>query len=233
MVIKLPEDYLYLVGDTHSIEVMNRVIDKIPIGATILHVGDCGVGRNPTRSLQKLSKHAGNRLQKIYIIRGNHDNPKWYPYVLENVHMLGDYTEMTFPNGATALCVGGAISVDRCDGMAGYDYWANEITPFRPQLCKPVDFLFLHDAPSYFNNQTYTLKTNYFSKYVDRDANLLADCDAQRSTIDKITEICKPKFIYGGHFHNSIQDRVDDLIYRCLNINEIYLLSADIARREE
>jgi hypothetical protein len=233
MVIKLPEDYLYLVGDTHSIEVMNRLIDKIPIGATILHVGDCGVGRNPGRSITKLAKHAANRQQQVYIIRGNHDNPSWYPHVCGAVHLLGDYTELEFPNGSTALCVGGGISLDRCEGMPGYDYWSREITPFRPQLCKPVDFLFLHDAPSYFNNQTYTLKNGYFNKYVLRDENLLEDCTKQRDVIDQITAICKPKYIYGGHFHNSIQDRVGDMIYRCLDINEIYLLSADIARRDE
>ena len=199
------------------------------MGATILHMGDCGVGRNPGRSMKKLASHAKNRDQTIMIIRGNHDNPKWYPHKFsDNVRLLGDYTELEFPNGTNGICVGGGISLDRSISMLGYDYWDNETTPFRPHLCTPSTFLFLHDAPSYFNNQSYTLKVGHFSSYIDQDESLMADCIAQRDVIDKITELCTPKYIYGGHFHNSVSDRIDGVTYRCLNINELYLLHADI-----
>jgi hypothetical protein len=76
------------------------------------------------------------------------------------------------------------------------------------------------------------LPSGFFGRYVERDAELMADSYKQRQVIDMIVDACKPAYIYGGHYHNNVHDRIDDLTYRCLNINEIYMFSADIAHRE-
>lgn len=227
MVIELNEDLICLVGDTHSIPVFNRVLDSLPVGVTILHMGDIGISAGSRRDLEKLSRHAVKRKQLILGIRGNHDNPNAFPNKLPNVHLIEDYTELRFKCGAIALCVGGGISLNRTDCIEGVDYWSGEITEFKPDLCKKVDFLFLHDAPSYFNEQTEGIKTNYFAKFVAVDPTLVDDCTKQRDVIDKITEQCKPSLIFSGHFHNSRYETLNGVQYRCLNINEVLSFDAE------
>lgn len=226
MIVKLKEDYIYLVGDTHSIERLNVTLDRIPCGSTVFQVGDCGISRNPHRSLMKLNKHAHSRDQQVMILRGNHDNPRCFPLSYNyNVKLLADYSKLVAPCGAEVMCVGGGFSIDRShpDYVEGFDYWPDEITVYKPELCQHTKYLIMHDAPSNFNHTNASIATS-FPEFLSRDATLMDEAAAQRAVIDQVTEAISPQFIFGGHFHNSKSEQVGDIRYRCLSIEEVLLV---------
>lgn len=228
--IKLTSNDLYTVGDTHSISVFKDIVEKvIPENSNVLHIGDCGIGfsRKDLYRLERLSDACKLKNVKAYIIRGNHDDPDYWnrDLKLENVTLVKDYTRLIFPNEKEALCIGGGISVDRMDRVENVSYWINEGTPYWPQYCNKCDYIFMHDAPSYFNLPTASLKQN-FKYYCENDKTILKHADFQRTVIDRIVALCQPEKIIGGHFHNSKFEKVGNIEYRSLNINEVYMFLA-------
>lgn len=225
--IKLKSNEIIIVGDTHGINEFKDIVERfVPNDSCVVHIGDCGIGfsRRDGERIKKVDKICKDKNIQVYIIRGNHDNPYYWDndvFELTNVKLVKDYTRLIFPNTREALCVGGGVSVDRIDRIKGVSYWKDEITQYLPEYCTPCDYMFIHDAPSYCNLPTVSLKQN-FRYYVEKDSKIMSDAQLQRETIDKIVALCKPKKIVGGHFHNSISERVNDIDYRCLNINEIY-----------
>jgi predicted phosphohydrolase len=230
--INLRSNDLIAVGDTHDINVFRDIISKaVPDDSDVLHVGDCGIGfsRKDKMRLETLDKLCESKNIKAYIIRGNHDNPFYWSnecdWKFTNIMLVKDYTLMVFPNTKEALCVGGGLSVDRMSRVDGVSYWSNEVTPYSPQYCKKCDYIFMHDAPSCFNVGEDSLRQN-FRYYCEHDARLINESRLQRGVIDKIVSLCQPSKILGGHYHNSISETVNDIQYRCLDINEVYTFYA-------
>jgi len=228
--IKILDNEIYIVGDTHSITVFRDIIEKtLPEKCTVVHIGDCGVGfsRKDSNRLIKVNEACQAKNITALIIRGNHDNPFYWNdfYKLTNVKLVKDYTRLIFPNGKEALCVGGGLSVDRLSRMQGVSYWSDEVTPYKPEYCTKCDYIFMHDAPSYCNLPTSSLKENY-QYYCNHDTKLLEDAHFQRQVIDKIVILCQPTKIIGGHFHNTKLEHVNGIEYRSLDINEVYTFRA-------
>jgi hypothetical protein len=232
MTHQLRSNHLILLGDTHGIQpTIWDVQNNIPEGADVCHVGDFGAGFGDEDHLRidKLNDECKAKDIRMYIIRGNHDDPGYWPLTKSNVLLIEDYTYLKFENGMTALCVGGAISIDRsCSHrVEGRSYWKDEVTVFEPGLCEKCDIVIMHDAPTYFNHPCKSLLHDWIG-LCDQDDNLFDDVKAQRECMDRILEIAKPDRVYGGHFHDVCHGERDGMIYRCLAERELLEIRVDV-----
>ena len=67
---------------------------------TLIQVGDFGVGFYPLdqeyNSLNKINSYLVKNNNFLYVIRGNHDNPKYFtesPFQLSNIQFLNDFED--------------------------------------------------------------------------------------------------------------------------------------------
>lgn len=227
---------MYLVGDTHGVFHAIRLCDYIPKGQDIIHMGDIGLGFYPLKrdlnDLQVLADDLARRNQRLFIVRGNHDNPAFWneglASKLRNSERLIFLPE--FARAKTAaqsiIFVNGGVSIDRVERIPLISYWKDEITPDIPENLKPADIVIAHDAPSYFNHPTDTLPDKY-PFYVARDRSLMAESYAQREKLDRVAEIVKPKRWYSGHYHNSMVQEKNGIRYQALGINEIIKINTN------
>ena len=108
---------IYFIGDIHG----EFQAIKIPnlSDAIVIVCGDCGFGFHKnqyyTDIFPKLNKHCIKHNIKVYMFRGNHDDPSYFDgekIKYSNIIAIPDYSVIVTPNH-NILCVGGAISVDR------------------------------------------------------------------------------------------------------------------------
>lgn len=227
--VKLRSNNLILLGDTHGVKTTTRIVEeKFPEGCDVLHLGDFGLGfgHHDKLNLNILGNLCKKKQIDLYAIRGNHDDPAWWPGEHENVHLIEDYTILQFENGDEMLCIGGGISVDRYERRENISWWVGELTEVKPELCQKTKFLALHDAPSYFNVTTESIKKE-FPIFAQKDKTLIVEANEQRARVDAIVDLVQPKYIFGGHYHNSCSEEVNGIRYRCLDVNESYELKAD------
>jgi DNA repair exonuclease SbcCD nuclease subunit len=122
----------------------------------IVQLGDFGIGFNSEEynkvELRKLNTKLKKKNNKLVVLRGNHDDPKYfdgeYSKCYSNIHLVPDYTvlEIFYDRGVpddginsttgfmTVLCIGGGLSVDRTErrkwklrNPSRNYYWKNEM----------------------------------------------------------------------------------------------------------
>jgi predicted phosphodiesterase len=221
--IKFKSNTIACVGDTHGVGPFYKLLDWIPNGTDIVHVGDLGVGfcqdAEQVRAFVTLSSKLAAKHCRVFVVRGNHDNPKWWPLEFDDtIYLVEDYSEAKFPNGEFALFVGGGFSVDRFLRVVDISYWKNEVTPEPPEGLGRYDVVFAHDCPSYVNNDTQGL-VFAFPYFVKKDRTLLDEAEEQRLVLDSVAEITRPKWWLYGHFHNSRRQEKRGTFYQCLDIS--------------
>jgi hypothetical protein len=236
MIIQFRSNTIVLLGDTHSYSSTLDTVKNIKSGSDIVFLGDGGEGfgipENDFVFLSKINDICKQRNIRLFCIRGNHSNPDVWKrnYNFTNLFLVPDYTEAIFPNGKTALLVGGGISIDRFYRKENVDYWKDEITPSIKQN-KNFDILFSHDAPNYFNHSTESLQWSPYAQLLNDDKKLFSDALKQRETIGQIVEDIQCKYIFSGHFHNSTwsidKGKKPCIVYQCLNIDEIVELNVE------
>ena len=228
MHIRFRHNSILLLGDTHSYQRTHYVISKTPNlnGLDIVFLGDGGEGFGSRTmdevSLRKISLECEKRDVRLYCIRGNHSNPEIWGrgYGFSHLVLVPDYHTGIFPCGKRALRVGGGVSIDRTWRKSGLDYWPDEVTPYK-KIGEKHDFLFAHDAPDYFNNDTASLRLGPFSKLLSDDPGLFDDCLEQRNVMARIVEDAEVKRCFSGHYHNSKKQLRNKIYYRCLDIEEL------------
>lgn len=237
MTYNFRKNEIILLGDTHSLETTRDILKSREVieGNDIWHCGDAALGfgydsyniRNTLTWLGMYNQICKDLDIRLYINRGNHDAT--YPEIWDstwcNVTMIKTGDVATFPNGKTALLVGGGISVDRVTRKNNFDYWTGEGTPILEDVPK-CDIVFSHDCPEKFNHPTATLP-NHYGWYVDRDPTLLTDCANQRKIMTDIVDRSEAKTLFYGHFHNSMAQKIDGVYARCLDINELFFFDAE------
>ena len=96
---KFRSDNIILVGDTHSTTVARDIINLLPDGSDVLHIGDVGLGfGDESFALKDAETWLGmfNDLCvklniNLYLTRGNHDRPEVWKFPnLSNVFLLQD-----------------------------------------------------------------------------------------------------------------------------------------------
>ena len=180
----------------------------------------------------------------IVFVRGNHDNPAYFDgktIAYQRFMAIPDYSVVK-ANGHTALCVGGAISIDRQyrisawnrnvmnqlqfghsmndkDPLAPNYYWKDEMPVFNEELLtqilaeNAIDTVITHTAPSFCEMKS---KAGISS---------CADLDQERSIMDDIYSKVKSSPVTHwcyGHFHQSWHADIDGILFKMLDIMELF-----------
>lgn len=215
---------------------------------TIYQVGDFGIGFtnefNDMNTLGLLNKFLVEHNIQMYVIRGNHDNPKFFDGHLanhfDNLHLLADYTVIDI-EGTKILGVGGAISVDRVPRMredterARYNddrknYWYDEVFVLDEEKLKTfenIDIVVTHTAPDFCAPDNKNGFGYLVGQFAQDDPKLYDDLREERTLVTKMWDILKengnkPFLYFYGHFHNNWVTKLDDCEFRLLGINEFY-----------
>jgi predicted phosphodiesterase len=224
------KENLILIGDTHgnNVAINSACIDSS--NSLIIHVGDYGLGFNDVykeaETFNELNDLAYENNNDVVIIRGNHDSKERFNFFrnrLSNVHLPEDY-EIYQYNDKTIMFVGGAISIDRKGRTLGISYWDDEEVILREDLCKPVDILITHTTPTYcFPTQLAPIVKEWAEEEEEKyGTNLLKELKEERQKLDKIVSLCKPKYHYYGHMHDSWMEEICGCKHRLLDIYEIH-----------
>jgi putative phosphoesterase len=221
---------LIFIGDTHG---NNRAIEsacEASDNSLIIHVGDFGLGfadvYREAETLNELNNLAEEHNNNIVIIRGNHDSKDRFNFFrnrLSNVHLPEDY-EIYQYNDKKILFVGGAISIDRKGRTEYISYWSDEVVVLREDLCQSADVLVTHSTATYcFPTRLAPIVVEWAEEEMEKyGTDLLKELKEEREKIDRIIELCKPKYHFYGHMHDSWSEEIDGCVHRLLNIDEIH-----------
>lgn len=236
----------FLLGDIHGYwsVILNQVNHLNEENICYIQVGDFGIGFDDIdkefSKLTTLNTRLAEFNSDLYILRGNHDNPKWFKDTefttlkerLTNIFFVPDYTILNI-DLENILFIGGAVSIDRVPRkmkQTGYleGWWVDEVVNFdfeRVKKLRDIDRVICHTAPDFcqplkFNNLVYDFAT--------QDDRLLDDLRNERGTMTKlITEVMNNnnlKGYYYGHFHNSYRFYHNNCEFVGLGVNEFIRL---------
>lgn len=219
-------------GDTHGYHMLPYLcrIGKLS-DCDIYHVGDFGVGfigqEQTLKNLDDLDSKLKERGIRIFINRGNHDNPIYWKseiYRTENVWFVPDNTIVE-----ETLFLGGAISIDRmyrAEEKAGW--WPEEVYVYEPILKEltGIKDVISHTAPSFcppvgLNRLVEEFIDYEESKGIKTLRKMLKeereDITLAFSSLQKNNQINTWNY---GHFHKDYFLEHSDTKFRCLAINE-------------
>ena len=232
---------MIFMGDTHGLKPIFELVDKNKIqDSNIIHVGDLGLG------FQEITRDVNNLLvldemlietnNKLYVIRGNHDNPMFWGIPaglnlpkLFNVILVKDHILQEI-EGKRIYFAGGAISIDRSIRKIDSPptWWKNEeyMTP-TTSIPKNIDIVVSHNAPDFAKPIGCNAPiVNDWSKIEkDQGNNLKVELILERSLITNlyhdIAVHSNPKYWFYGHFHGSFKTMYGSTEFIGLNINEL------------
>lgn len=247
---KVPNNYdsLLVCGDIHG-EFKTLIYNIKKFGlekCAIIIAGDCGIGFEKeeyySHVYNSIRAVLENRKIMILMIRGNHDDPAYFDgrridYPL--MKAIPDYSVISIDTTAV-LCVGGAISLDRISRKEWMQkrmehprkfnsvYWEGErpiidyialeniknsgirinrvVTHSAPSIC----------APSLTGLQYHFLLDPYLEHDILQERNTL---DLLRNTLLSDKHPVK-EWVY-GHYHQSKNEYIEDIMYIQLNIHEL------------
>jgi len=222
------EKPILFLGDHHGAwtQLLGIIEYKKISDCYLISVGDSGIGFidniNQIKTINYLNDEFKNKNITFMSIRGNHDDPYYYnvenKISLSNFELIEDYSVCQY-NSKLIQFIGGATSIDRTGRKEGISYWKDEKLVFDKDKCQKVDILVTHTAPSWCFPQQFNEMVYGWAK---EDTYLLEDLTDERSVMDEIFKICKPRLHLYGHFHSSWTEKQVDCTHRLLDINEIY-----------
>jgi DNA repair exonuclease SbcCD nuclease subunit len=229
---KIETHEIYAVGDTHGIQTFTSIVESIGFkDCVVIHVGDIGLGFSTTDDfyLNKLDTLCQEKNVKILGIRGNHDIPNMFRKEssqnkrLTNIELVEDYSYKTI-NDKIFVFAGGATSIDRRERVVGKSYWFDEVFRLPENLddLTPADILISHSMP--YECQPYGF--NNIKYWLSGDPALKDELIKERKDISLLVEKTNVSQVWGGHFHRSISERIDNVYYRILDINEIVSITS-------
>ena len=219
---------VFLLGDIHgdftSIYAwLNKFAGQ---GDVLIQLGDFGAGFIDIAEVHKLSAAVENRGVKIYIVRGNHDNPKWFNGCVDigPISFVKDYTIIGI-NGLKYQLIGGATSIDRCLRQEGFNYWKSEqFHLIDKEVYKDVDVLITHTAPNEARPFHGMGAHSDVKKYQSKDVALKSDLEEESKNMQKLFEIVQPKLWAFGHYHKYSRKTINNTEFLCLGIDEIEMV---------
>lgn len=223
-------------GDIHGrFEPFLKQLKKLDItDTTIIQVGDFGIGfERHNKELARL-KFLNNSLKakniKMYVLRGNHDNPDYFlgDYKYSNLELMQDYSIINL-EGKDILILGGAISIDRIDRKVGTSYWPNEKFVLNKQILdtiKNIDIVCSHNSP--LGVWPYVTTTKQIDDYTKNDPTLIHELKVERLDFREAYNCLKEnnhikKWVY-GHYHQNNKSILDNTEFICLGIDELFEL---------
>ena len=189
-----------LLGDIHG---NTRYLDwaleqAVDAGAEVMiQLGDFGFDYRDS-FLMSIIQSSNKYDIPILVVRGNHDDPKWFTKHAQmgNVHLIPDGFTMTIGKKRVAF-LGGAVSIDRAFREENISWWKDERV--NPHVVNAwmlddikADILISHEAP---------LKPDNLPNVFELSAYVIRDCDEDRNFVRTAAEILEPEAIYHGHYH--------------------------------
>lgn len=230
--VTIPTDHrLYIMGDYHEQFVgLIQNLKAMQKPASLILLGDYDAYR-----AQDLVDLAGiaERLQVVmYLLRGNHDNPKcWQDRELSNTletkwfHLLEDI-DLLMWKGEKMITISGAVSVDRtCLRFEQGHCWPKEegIPKDAASKVKELggcDILLTHTGII----DGMTLNNPFIKSYASADECLIDDIKAERKLVKQIQAASGCSKHYFGHFHQTWKGEQLGIDVRCLDICELLQL---------
>lgn len=233
---------LLICGDVHGDEnvIPNFIRDRNLDTCAVFQAGDYGIGFETEHREERWLKYQNERMKNsdsdLFVIRGNHDDPKYFDgnTKMSNITLLKDYTVVNI-NGWNVLGVGGAVSVDRTDRTSWWwhqakktksmnDWWVGEVVDFQEEILnelRDIDIIVTHSAPTFCPPLT---KGN-IKHWLAKDEELDTDISVERYLLTRMYGILKQNNDisewYYGHFHIGSKSYDEKTTFTALNINEI------------
>jgi len=165
---------------------------------------------------------------KVYWCDGNHEDHESLKQllketevrpveVMDNVFYMERGSVLTLPDGRKVLFIGGAESIDKCDRIAGRDWFPEEIITQRDVYNLPecdIDIVVSHTCPEEFYDGVIEKKSGvYFSQ-----EKLM---DPSRIALSVVLDKYKPKQWFFGHFHVGMRGicKETNTRWTCLNMS--------------
>jgi DNA repair exonuclease SbcCD nuclease subunit len=224
---------MFILGDIHgNFTNLINLIDKIGDTSPIIQVGDFGMTNNHGNMkniLNLLNNKLGQVGNKMYVIRGNHDNPNYWngDWLLDNIELLPDYSVREI-EGKNILFVGGALSIDRASRImdGGHYYWVDEeffLDKKKLKSFKGLDVVITHTAPQFAPPQTINDLVRSFAQY---DPSLLTELAIERGQMSEMYKLLvKNNYIthwFYGHFHTNSSYTYENTEFVCVHIDTTY-----------
>lgn len=222
----LEEKPIILIGDVHGDwHFLREFAIKFP-EFNVIQLGDFGMGyMEPSKQhfkLDNLSKVFEKANSHLYVIRGNHDDPKYFDdrVINDRITFLRDYSVLTTYNGDRIQLVGGGISVDRKLREENKGWWKGEKIVFSPVKIEKVDCFLSHVPPKNFILDKF--QTNGFvDVFCKEDLTLREELKEEQELMQNLFDLSQANLSYFGHMHvdTSCVDGFHRR-YRCVDINE-------------
>ena len=226
---------MVILGDIHGnfnliVNFCRKNESKQPIN--LIQLGDFGAGFSPDflDDMEYLNEHLFEYNVTLYVIRGNHDDPKFFDgkHNWSNLKLLKDYTVLDL-EGKKILLIGGATSIDRNHRTENISWWSDEI--FRLDIkkikkLKDIDIVVTHTTPNFANPISLNSLVLLFAQ---DDSNLISDLTFERSELKRLYDILSEnneiKHWFYGHFHNTNTEEYNNTTFNLLGIDEFYDLN--------
>lgn len=214
---------VYLVGDLHTNykQFKEQFESDLSLRDCIfIFLGDMDFRNEETayNQFKKLDNLLAERNIDSYVIRGNHDNPKfWNPdecsINIEDVGLwgkfksfkpIGSYTRINI-NGNVGIIISGAVTLNRADLTEGINYWSEYDKVDMPpdfidygEGLKNIDFVIGHTGPVY--SDIFKEQQTGCERYL-KDGFLVNDLENEQKQLRSILKRYRPKRWYCGHYH--------------------------------
>lgn len=214
------EGDVLLIGDIHGKTTWASKLCNID-PCSIIILGDIGFGFSTETDNHLQSKFEQLDLigWKIYLVRGNHDNPIYWKNIQRGCTMLPDNKVITI-NGKRFFVSGGGVSIDRYDRKEDVSYWREEFMHVPSRIIREVTDIYgilSHVGPTPPKTKASPTMLNYFLML---DRGLEADLEMERIQIDRL-KCLHPEAWYYGHFHQPDVFMEDNIKCVVLGINEV------------
>lgn len=227
---------IVFIGDVHGDWTpLKRYSDIAAKGANLFQVGDFGIGFfSPQREFERLAelnKVLADNGNHLFAIRGNHDNPDWFPFSLSNVHLLQDGSHVI--GGRTVVVFGGGTSIDRRHRVPKVSWWEGEVVDKTAieQFTLPAttDIIVTHVAPiqtplRILDPGVVHPETALVRAFMEHDKQLGQDLAVERSAMDilynKVVKLDRPVHWVYGHYHAAGHGQLGSIKFQQLDINE-------------
>lgn len=238
---------LIFIGDIHH--KLNEVVKQMSNYSNTLFIstGDCNIGvksfETDTDMFENIEYTLASHNNMFLIIRGNHDNPKYFKKnssmhsFLENnaphIILVPDYSVIKTAN-YNILCVGGARSIDRVFNIKNLDWFQNE------NIQKPddnffnqndnIDIIVSHSAPLFAQPLEFSDELKFYNSFIVNsyalyDKTMKNDIYKERLLLKGIYEKLNNKhhiqYLIYGHYHKHIESQYNKTKCISLEIGEL------------
>lgn len=184
---------------------------------TIIHTGD--IGFLTMAALTRFEPLLAELSITLIFADGNHDNHELISMLDQNDNDMGVISEHIYHlprgniftvNGETWMTFGGAYSVNRSEGLAGWDWWHGEVITLGQVMRAPdqkVDVVVSHECPSgvrYIDQRNYHTDERWPREAVEASTQ-------QRELMAMLVDKVRPSRLYHGHHHVRYTEQVGDM----------------------